>query len=84
MPALKEAIQNLIEDFITNESAVLKSSEGEQKAQIVSYSKLELGGDGVQFISQASDEETKLHQSMINATSQNRKAVWNFISKALS
>ena len=84
MPDLKEAIKNLVEDFMTNENAVLKRSEGEQKSQIVSYSKLELGGDGFQFINQASEEETKLHQAMINATSQNRKAVWNFISKALS
>lgn len=84
MGDFREALNILMEDLRTSECAVIKGSEDQTDAQVISYSKLGLGGDGHQVILNSSPLAAELHQSVTNISATNRYALWKFIAKAIS
>jgi hypothetical protein len=80
-----DGIHQMIDDVLTNESAVLiKSEDGTNQYDLLSYSKIELEGDSLQCVKNQGDEQQQLNKVLATSTMRNRKAVWTFIQKALS
>ena len=68
MSDFREVLSTMMEDLLTSECAVINGSEDQTDAQVLSYSRLELGGDGHQVILYSSPLAAELHQSMANAS----------------
>jgi len=50
----------------------------------VAYTKTELGGDSIQIIENIPEELIPLNKVLKTSTIESRKAIWNFLTKALS
>ena len=84
-PDLKQAVLDIIEDMITNEVAIFnRQNKKDKNGTLISYGKVELGGDSYNLFTQNSELHTILHNQLMVSSARNRKAVWNFILKALS
>ena len=84
MSELKKAVQDLAQDLFSNEVAIIeKNNEDSQTAKLLSYGKVELGGDAIHVLSQKSPHINKLHNELLISTNRNRKAVWDFIHRSL-
>lgn len=81
-PDLRESVKQLVADLGTNEVAILRKDEN-NRATVISYVRIELEGDALQVIN-TSEDTSILHNALVNAAMDNRRALWNFISKALS
>jgi len=82
---IQERIRDLLEDVMTNETAILQKSDSSvNEYKIVSYSKTELGGDSIHFANNLTENLIELDKALIISTLENRKAVWNFLIRALS
>ena len=84
----KDLLANLhafAQDVITNETAILSKTENRQNEyDIVAYTKTELGGDSIQIIENIPEELIPLNKVLKTSTIESRKAIWNFLTKALS
>lgn len=84
MSDLKKTVKDLIEDLNNNEVAIIeKINVDNPSAKLLSYGKVELGGDAIQVLSQENQQLTKLHNALLICSNRNRKAVWDFISRSL-
>lgn len=84
MSDLKKAVQDLMQDLNSNEVAIIeKTPTDSQSAKLLSYGKVELGGDAIHVLSQESRHIRKLHNELLVSTNRNRKAVWDFIRRSL-
>ncbi|MCY1635987.1 hypothetical protein [Marinifilum sp. D737] len=84
MSELKKAVKELMQDLNSNEVAIIEKSDFDSSsAKLLSYGKVELGGDAVQVLSKENQQFTQLHNELLICSSKNRKAVWDFISRSL-
>jgi len=81
---LKNAIHNLIDDLAHIETAML-SAERNELSDLYTYSKVELGGDSVNYIHKDTPKELiQLHSELLKLSFKGRSAYWNFFKEALS
>lgn len=80
---LKQAVLNLLEDLTNIETCTVKTQDN-LKADLCTYSKVELGGDAITYINENDLKEVAgFHSELVKISFQGRKAYWNFFIKAL-
>jgi hypothetical protein len=81
---LKNAIHNLIDDLAQIET-VMVNTETNEHSDLSIYSKVELGGDLVNYIHNDTPKELiHLHSELLKLSFKGRSAYWNFFKEALS
>lgn len=81
---LSDEVKRLAADLLSNETLVAEEVAGSQEQTLLFYGHTGIGGDTIGLLNDPSPGVSDLCSSLLSASASNRRAVWNFILKALS
>lgn len=81
---LKNMVVKLMDDLIVNETSIFEKGDIAHKAHLLTYSRVELEGDAINYLHQNCPEEIiNLQSELVKLSSRGRKAYWTFFIEAL-
>lgn len=80
----RDEVKRLAADLLTNETLVAEQVAGSREQILLFYGHAGIGGDTIGLLNDPSPRVPALCSSLLSASASNRRAVWNFILKALS
>ena len=80
----KGAVGRFADSLRSTEISILERKKNTDIAEIISYSRMEIGGDSINFINKNSSKDIlEFHKEILMTSLRGRRAFWKFVTNAL-